>query len=967
MNKLKHLVTFLLLFVSLLASAQTVRVRGTIKDSSTGEPVPYALVNVKDIPARSMADANGVYTIRVSVDGVLVFSSLGYVDLEVAVAGREVLDVELTPAEIDDSEDIILPFHSESRTSFTGSAAVLGHSDIIKTQSPDVIRAVEGVVPGVRMTNSYTSPSVTIRGASSLYAVTQPLYVVDGVPFEGNVNSLNPSDIESVTVLKDAATNALYGVRGANGVIMIDTKKARGNGMNVGFDASWGVNAKAGAGYETIYDPATYYQAHYNALYNYYRLEKGLCQEEANFKAASNLTSSTAEGSLGYLSYTIPEGELLIGKNGRLNPMARKGRMVTYNGERYWLQPEDWMELSLKSSLRQEYNVNVSDSRGKLQTFGSFGYLNSGGIAENDGFRRYSARIKADYQPAETIRMGLNLSYANTRKLETDIFQYASVMAPVYPMYLRDSRRDIRYDADGNERYTLEGMKVNKTSAKANSFNGVGFFEMDFLEEFTFTINAGIGGNSSNQPAGDLFYFDFQEVVDWSHTFAGKHELSALIGHEWYRSRIDAGRPYNNNGLFFNAHYDYDGKIFATASFRSDASSHFSPGHRWGSFWSVSAGWLLSEESWFYSTWMDMLKVKASAGVLGNDGFGPAVAGYLEKNPGLTWENSNDITVGVDYGVFKGRMSGSLEIFSRKTGNMLCYVPRYSSDFYGNYGSMRNLGFEMSFEGIIMEEDDLIWDAYLNLAHYTNRVTTLHGSNRKVTVEGYEGYVSGNTFIAEGLPLNTFLTPQFAGVDQNDGSPLWVKDVLGGDGVAQEQTVTKKYEEATDFLCGDPDPALYGGFGTSLSFMDFDVSARFTYQIGGKCWDTGYMAYMASPTGSMGTNYHLDVFDAWTPENRESEIPRFVYNDKDAAARSDRFLVNASYLNFQNLQLGYTLPRRWSDRIMVNKLRVYLSCDNILFLSCRRGFDPRFNFAGESVFTGNYPVRTVSGGVSFTF
>lgn len=967
MNKLKHLVTFLLLSVSILASAQTVRVRGTIKDSSTGDPVPYAMVNVKDIPARSMADGNGVYSIRVSLDGVLIFSSLGYVDQQITVAGREVIDVELVPAEITDSEDIMLPFHDESRNSFTGSATVLGSYDISRTFSPDVTRAIEGIVPGVRMTNSASSPSVSVRGAASLYADTQPLYVVDGIPYEGSISSLNPADIESVTVLKDAATNALYGVRGANGVIMITTRKARGNGMDVTFDANWGVNSRGGGSYETIYDPATYYQAHYNALYNYYRLEKGLSQEEANFKAAYNVTSSNAEGGLGYLSYTIPEGELLIGKNGRLNPLARKGRMVTYNGERYWLKPEDWMELSLKNSLRHEYNVNVSDSRGKLQTFGSFGYLGSGGLAENEGFRRYSARIKADYQPAETMRMGLNLAYANTKTLGTDIFSYASVMAPIYPMYLRDANGKIRYDAEGNERYTLEGMKVNKTSAKSNSFNSVAFFEMDFLEEFTFTFNAGLGVNGSNLPADKLFYMDFQEIVDWKHVFAGKHEVSALFGHEWYRSRFDAAKAYDNNGLFFNAHYDYDGKVFATASFRGDASSHFSPGYRWGSFWSVSAGWFLSEESWFYSTWMDMLKVRASVGVLGNDDFGTRVSGYLENNPGLTWENSTDITAGVDYGLLDGRLSGSIDLFTRKTDDMLCHVPRYSSDLYGNYAAMRNIGFDMSVEGVIMEWDDFRWDAYLTLAHYTNRVTELHGANRKLAIEGYEGYLSGNTFIAEGLPLNTFLTPQFAGVDQNDGRSLWVKDIAGSDGGVLEQTVTKVYEEATDFLCGDPDPALYGGFGTSVSFMDFDFSARFTYQIGGRCWDTGYMTYMASPAGSIGTNYHLDVFDAWTPENPESEIPRFVYGDKDSAAMSDRFLVNASYLNFQNMQFGYTLPRRWADRIMVDKLRIYLSCDNVFFLSCRRGFDPRYNFMGTSEFAGSFPMRTVSGGVSFTF
>lgn len=971
MNKFRYLISILLLSVSVVVSAQDVKVRGSIKDSSTGDPVPYAMVNVKDMLSRSMADGNGNYSIKVSPDGILVFSSSGYGDVEIHVNGRELIDIELSPEDCSDSEDIVLPFHVQSRTSFLGSAAVLGVSDISRTQSPDVTRAIEGMVPGVRMTVSDKSPSVLIRGLGTLYAAHEPLYVVDGIPYEGDLSNLNPADIESVTVLKDAASNALYGVRGANGVIMISTRKARAMGTSVSVDARWGVNSKAYAGYETISDPGMYYQTHYNALYNHYMFEQGMSPEKANVKAARNLGAPSSEGGLGYLTYTVPDGGFLIGKDGLVNPAAVKGRMLVYNGRRYWLQPENWMENSLGSSLRQEYNVNVSDSRGKLQTYASIGYLNSKGLARNDGMRRYTARLKTDYQPAETMRMGLNLSYANMRMLDTDIFSYAAKVAPVYPMYLRDGDKNIRYDENGDGLLALDGVRIENGSSKGNSFNGLGFIEIGFMEDFTFTFNAGLGVNGARLSPGDvsqgMSYFNFQEILDWKRTFAGNHQVSALFGHEWYRSESDGSLPYNNNGIFLNARYDYDGKLFGGLSYRSDASSVFASGRRWGSFWSLSGGWLLSEESWYYSTWLDMLKIKASVGLLGNDAFGPVITAHMAENPGMTWEKNINLNIGAEYKMFEDRLSGSLDLFYRKTEDMLCHVPRYSSDFYGNSGSMRNIGLELSVEGVIMEGEDFRWDAYLDLAHSGGRVTELHDSNKKLVVDGYEGYAIGNIFIAEGLPLNTFLVPQYVGVDTVSGRSLWVKDLPASNGTTIEQSVTDAYEMATKHLCGNPAPAVYGGFGTSVAFMDFDFSARFTWQIGGVSWDSGYMSYMSPPCGTTGMNLHVDVLDAWTPDNKDSDKPRFVYGEADAAAMSDRFLVNSSYLNFQNAQFGYTLPGRWADRVMVDRLRVYLACDNIFFLSCRKGFDPRFSFSGIYEYSGRFPMRTVSCGVNVTF
>ena len=407
MNKLKLLLTALSLCVSVLAFAQNLTVTGTVKDSSTGDPVPYAAIQLKGTMTGGMTDGDGVYSIGVPADGILVFSSVGYKDLEVSVAGRAVLNVELAPDTETLEETIVVAFGTATKESFTGSATVVKSSDISKTQSSDVTRALEGMVAGVQMTTSSgtlgSSPSIMIRGVSSINAGTAPLYVVDGVPYSGDMNNLNSSDIESMTVLKDAASNALYGARGANGVIMITTKKAKLGEAKVTVDAKWGLNTKALKSYDYITDPALYYETHYNALYNYYRLEQGMSNEDANLKAARNLTGAASEGGLGYLTFTVPEGELLIGSNGKINPKATPGRMVNYYGEKYWLQPDDWMAASYKNSLRQEYNVNVSGTTGNAQIFASFGYLNNKGIIDGQDMQRYTALLEVERKAVEVI------------------------------------------------------------------------------------------------------------------------------------------------------------------------------------------------------------------------------------------------------------------------------------------------------------------------------------------------------------------------------------------------------------------------------------------------------------------------------------------------------------------------------------------------------------------------------------
>ena len=1078
MKLLKLILPGLLMMAATLAQAQNITVTGVVKDSSNGEPVPFAAIQLEGTMVGGQTDLDGLYSMEVPADGVLIFSSIGYTETRVPVAGKAQHDVLLSPDTQMIEETIVVAFGTATKESFTGSAAVVKSDDIAKVQSSDVTRALEGVVAGVQMTTSSGSlgsgPSIRIRGTSSISAGNAPLYIVDGVPYSGDMNNLNTADIESMTVLKDAASNALYGARGANGVIMITTKKAKKGEATVTLDAKWGLNTKALQSYEYIKDPKLYYEAHYNALYNYYRLEQGMSETDANLKAAANVAGSSDVGGLGYLTYTVPEGQNLIGTNGKFNPNATFGRKVFYKGQHYWLQPDDWMAESYKNSLRQEYNVSAAGSVGGAQILGSFGYLNNNGLIQGEDMTRYTARVRMDYQIKDYLKIGMNAAYSNfdwnngNGSGTGNVFSFATNVAPVYPVYLRDGNGNIMYDDMGYKRYdygnganagyvrpyaansnALQELWLNIGNSEGNAINGTAYVEIDFLKDFKFTLNAGVGvdetrstsiqnmyygqfatnGGIISKSHGRQFYVNLQQLLNWNKTFGEGHNVSALLGHETYNSSsysVGASKSnmfsmnttelnsamidgqsansgmssYNNEGFFARAQYDYLNKIFFSASYRLDASSRFHPDHRWGSFWSVGGGWLIDKEDWFPRTpWLGMLKLKASIGSQGNDN----ISDYLYTdmysitnsdgeisikrssigNENITWETNTNFNAGVDFDLFRGRVSGSFEYFYRLTSDMLYFVTipiSYGfSGYYDNIGDMRNSGIEFAINGNIMSRDNFSWDMYMNFTHYTNKVIMLPDAHKSRTVDGYEGYASGNKFIGEGLPLNTFLMPKYAGVDKTNGLPMWYKTIVQedehGDPVLDEngneiilgQTTTTDYSEATDYLCDDPTPFLYGGFGTSFNFYGFDLAASFTYSLGGLTYDGGYAGYMAPPGGTVGSNFHEDVLKAWTPENKDSDIPRFVYNDQNINGSSDRFLVPASYLNFQNAQFGYTFPARTLSKYNISRLRLYMMCDNIWYWSYRQGLDPRQSFSGDTSAENYSPVRTVSFGINLTF
>ncbi len=1081
----------LILMAFASAFAQNKQVTGTVTGVD-GAPIVGATVVVDGTTLGTSTDLQGRYTLSAPTNGTLVFSFIGYEDAKLAINGKTTVNVVLKEASKTIDDVIVVAFGEAKKDAFTGSAKVVSSEDLSKTQSSNVSDALVGKVAGMQTTSSSGRPgagqSITINGVGSINAGTAPLWIVDGMPYEGDINNINPADIESITVQKDAASNALYGARGANGVIMVTTKRAKMGDARITFDAKWGVNTRALQTYDYVDNAGEYYELHYRALYNNYRLgdetKKPKSHAEAH-KLANELLTSTNAGGLGYTVMTVPAGQLLIGTNGKLNPNATTGYRTEWTDpatgkkQSYWVQPDDWLNELYRPSFRQEYNVNISAANEKANFFASFGYLDNNGIIYGSRQERYTTRLRADYQAKKWLKVGGNFSYThfnwwngNSNEGASDggnVFATAIQTAPIYPIYIRDGKGNYTYDEHGFRRYDfgsghnagmkrpvsgssnpLQDIQLNKNTSEGNAFAASGFAEIRFYRDLKFVFNAGMnldetrstyllnpyygqfatGGGSVSKSHDRVISYNLQQLLNYTHTFGFNHNVDILVGHETYdisTYSLGAGKSqmfsydydelaglvvdgqsatsyrtqYNNEGYFVRAQYDYDQRIFVSASYRRDASSRFHPDHRWGNFWSLSAAWLINKESWFNVPFVDLLKVKASYGSQGNDSIGDflyadsytisndgqggiATIFARKGNPNITWETNGNLMIGAEFGLFQNRLYGNIDYYYRKTSDMLFSLSVAPSlgytSYYTNVGDMANTGINVELGGDVMRRKNFVWSLGLNFSHNSNKVTKLpdqYKQNR--TSDGKTiGYDNGSYFLAEGYNRYTLYMPTYAGVNSNGESMWWAYEVNQetGEYVTDSKGNRKRYKTNNynaaylygRELQGDPSPALFGGINTALQFYGVDVSANFTYQIGGLIYDSGYAMMMNSPMQtSVGYALHRDLWDAWSEDNKDSNIPRFRYNDQNYAATSSRFLTDASYLNIQNITIGYTLPIHITRKFLVEKLRVYVACDNVYYFSQRKGLDPRqSNSGGANPYT-YAPIRTFSGGVTISF
>ncbi len=1059
--KRKLMLLLACLFVGIgLVTAQTQKVTGVVISEEDGQPVIGASVLVKGTQIGAITGVDGDFTLPnvPSSAKTLVISYIGMQTQEVDIKPNIKVFMRSDSEMLD--EVMVVAYGTAKKSAFTGSASVIKSETLEKRQVSNLSNALSGTVSGVQTqsTNGQpgTSATVRIRGIGSMYASNNPLYVVDGIPYEGDISAVNSQDIESMTVLKDAAAAALYGARGANGVILVTTKKGKSGDTQISLDARWGVNSRLVKNYDVLQNANTYMETAYSALYNGYLYNSGYTAERAYQLANADLFPK-----LGYQVYTIPDGQYLIGRNGKLNPYATLG----YSDGDYYYTPDNWSDEMFQSNLRQEYNLSVSGGSDKLSYYLSASYLNDEGIIENSGFERISTRMNVDYQAKKWLKLGVNLSYSNVTSRspgdqDTDAatssgnaFFVGNFIAPIYPMYVRNADGSFQYNAntgyhvydygDGSStNFTrnfmsmsnpMSGFLYDTEKYLMDILNGKWYAKIDIIDGLSLTASLGLHidntrqhsvgnkyygqsasyGGSVMQYSSRVYSLDQQYLLNYKKTF-GNHNLDILAGYEsmdfnteshyilgynmysdknWTASNVidrkNGSGSYNEYatiGIITRASYDFNEKYYGSVSYRRDASSRFHPDNRWGNFWSVSAAWDMAKENFISQyDWINMLKLKASFGQQGNDNlyykgytnyypyldqftvsgsdgvFSDGVL-YYKGSKDITWETSNSFNVGVDFALLGGRIDGTIEYFNRQTKDMLYYKSVAMSNGYTqlpmNIGSVRNSGVEIELNYTPIETNDLKWVINWNGTLMKNKILELHPDLKGEMIDGSYIY-------REGESLYQMYLTKYAGVDPDSGEALyWAKDE---NGVEYKDKDWSAAYNSNRQASGDLLPTIYGGVGTTLEFRGFDFSIQCAYQLGGTIYDSGYQAFMhGGDSHYMGYNWHKDILNAWTPENRNTNIPRVDAIDKYTNSSSDRWLTSSDYFSINNITLGYTLPKRWLRSLGIGSLRIYGAADNVALFSARKGLDPRMSYTTAS--TDRYtPIRTISGGLKVTF
>ena len=1040
--KKKLTMVFACMFLCLGLVAQT-KVSGTVVSAEDGEPIVGASVLVVGTKIGTTTNAEGHFSLTIPAGKkTLRASFLGMESVEVTATPN--MRIALTSNNTDLNEIMVVAYGTQKKSSFTGAASTIKVDKIEKLQVSNLTNAFEGQVAGVQSFSASGTPgsgsTILVRGIGSINASKTPLIVVDGVPYEGSLNSIPTQDIENITILKDAAANSMYGARGANGVIMVTTKGSKSGRTKVNFEARWGFNNRGVKIYDIISDAGEYYEMMYEAYRN-------SLIDEMGWAAASDYAAQNLIGNI--LKYNkfknIADNQIIDPATGRLNPLA-----TTYKWK------DNWQKDPFENGFRQEYNFNVSGGSESTKAFLSLGYLDDNGYVVGSGFKRYNARLKVDQLIGKNVRVGGNLFYSHTDQktfglegnYSQNIFITAQTIAPIYSIFLYDNNGNPILDENGRRQYDFGDLtgrptmlnanpiaqaKLNNNSDQRDNLSTRGYFEWTFLKDFKFTANVAydlfniynskyqtpVGGDALNvggrgeKTTRRYAAINLNQLLDWNHQFGG-HGVHILLGHEtkndnskyMYGHMTNFAEPSNPEfsnatvyqdlnsytseyaleGYFAKGEYNYLDRYYFTASIRRDGSSRFHKDHRWGSFWAVGASWRLKEESWLKDVnWINALKIKTSYGTQGNDNVGyahnytdlytvdrvdgdAALSKVNRGNPNLTWEKSKNFNVGFESG-FWNRLNINFDFFIKETTDMLFASPLASSEgapstIYRNEMNMKNTGIELEISADLIKTRKVHWNATLNLTHYKNKLTKLPKSKPADLYP--DGYQAVNYWRKLGGSLYDWYLYEYAGVNPANGLPQYKKyitDENGNETFELVNTIT----EATQRQTGKSAiPDLIGGLSTTVEAYGFDLTVQTAFQFGGYVFDRFYNALMTS--GGMGSNFHKDMFNRWTPNHTDTNIPRLFYqgSNEGISGNSDFYLTKASYFSLRNIAFGYTIPKTLIGKLGIESLRVYFVGDNIWLKSKRRGLDPRQDLNGETNY--NYSaLRSYSFGINLSF
>lgn len=1011
MERAAVLLLFLTVFFAFNSfSQERLSVSGKVTGRDDGLPVPGVSVMVKGTKTGTSTDAAGRYTIQAPAGAVLQFRAIGFETQEIKIVGNTV-NVSMAAASSALNEVVVVGAVIK-QGSLTGSVASVSSEKIAATPTTDINQAIQGKVSGAFVKASPApggGASIRIRGNNSLQFGTNPIFVVDGVIIDGGFNSLNPDDIASIDVLKDASATAIYGSRGANGVVIVTTKKGK---KGVGL-----VNYNTWVGWESFSREMDMMNAHdlydlrVDAFANQYMEQ----HPDANRQDYINryLTSDTSTAFAQYERDAYKQGK-------------------SYN----------WLDAVTRTGIEQNHTMSFSGGGDQGTYYLSMNYTDQQGIMKNSAYKRFGGRVNIDQNVKKWLKAGTNTTFSRTNQKLVDgsVFSVAVNASPFLPVdttgyYLKWA--DIE---DQNAYNPLRSMDIQSDqyfnrllSSNYISINPIkdltirSTFSADLISQQQYRyVPTSTGQDKRNNDHGSTSHYKNEDNNwQWDNTVTytrhfGSHEITGLAGFSMQQNnsvydQINAygfasdDFGYKYLGGFYSrdktslasdfvttsmmsyiarADYSFGAKYFATGTVRYDGSSRFAGGHKWGAFPSLSLAWDMSRESFMSNvSWISRLKWKAGYGIAGNQNipnyayytlYHPSYTNgsvsYVQDgrlgNPDVTWERQKQLDIGVDAVLLDSRLNITADYFNINNDHLLMarsltQVSGFSNTV-ANVGELNNKGAELTVNYGVIRKDNLQWNLNFNISSDKNKITKLYGNTTAIYNKGgwtgVEIQRTGNYFLGESV--NSIYAYKFSKiVQESDMSSLSGMDFGGrtvhpGDILPVDRDGNNIINDNDRYVVGKLDPKFYGGFGTDLIYKGFGLNVFFTYSSGLKRISGLYEGMMSS---SGMTVAHQDLLNRWTPEHTDTDVPRAVYGiGRFGMGDVDLGLQDASFLRLSTFTMSYTLPHKLASPLSINNARIYLTGSNLLLFTKDKGYDPE---------TGDdYPnSKTVTLGLNVSF
>lgn len=941
---------------NLAVQQQDQKLKGQVIDATTGEPVIGVNVLVKGSTNGTITDIDGKYELNAPAGAILQISFIGYKTVEIAATTSE-QTIKLHEDTETLDEVVVVGYGVQKKESLTGAMSTLKENRLKDVTTPTVENMLNGKVSGVYVAPGSGQPgsngAVQIRGRATLSGSTSPLWVIDGVIVGEDPGVLNPSDIENMTILKDAASTAIYGSQGANGVIIVTTKMGKSEKMKINASVKLGVSTMTNGKMEVMNGAE---------LYDYY----------ASFPNQEDIKFS------------------------RWNPELRNANF-------------DWGELASQAGFTQDYNISLSGGNEKMSSYFSLGYYSEEGTVKGYKYDRYSFRYRSNYKPFSWLTIKPNIS-GSMKNTDDSQYDYTAK----YTMFPWDSP----YDEDGNlvpDRYSgwvdssdlnyLNSISYgNHTARKTYEFSGNFDFDIKITDWLTFTsVNnyrwtgyfqstytdprtdsaSGVQGRVEEEQTNNIQRYTNQYLT--FNKMFGKHSVQALLAYEFMDTSakvinakgtgivsgfevLDAtATPEEVGGnltewakqsVFAKANYTYDNRYLAEVSLRRDGASNFGDDKKYGNFFSISAGWNINREKWFKADWVDVLKLRASYGSVGNIPYSkypqyglysvssnyngiPAILISQVGNKNLTWEQTYTAGVGIDANFFNNRLRFVFDYYNKYTSNILYQVPVSGltgiTSRWQNVGEMRNSGIEITIGGDIIRTKDWLWSLDLNMGYNKNKLEKLYGDDPNMMIIGGGGNDTTIAGAAEkvlkvGYSTDRYYLREWAGVDPKNGAPLWYKNDGSGE-------TTSNYSEAKQVMTEATSPKLFGGFNTSLTWKNIDLNASFGFSLGGKIYNYSRQEYDSD--GAYTDRNQMKLIDGWSRWEKEGDIathPAASYGNKSNSNKaSTRYLEDGDYLKLRSLSIGYNLDL---SKYYIQNMRIYFTAENVFTLTGFSGIDP---------------------------